>query len=45
MATEYFGPPGGEEPPDRYLSLARYPLDRMRGAMRAFWLQVEWFVL
>jgi aminoglycoside phosphotransferase (APT) family kinase protein len=32
-------PVTGDAPPDRFLDLARYPLDRMRGAMRAFWLE------
>jgi len=27
----------GEEPPDRFLELARYPLNRMQPAMRACW--------
>jgi hypothetical protein len=27
----------GDEPPDRYLELARYPLAKMQGALRAFW--------
>jgi aminoglycoside phosphotransferase (APT) family kinase protein len=26
-----------EEPPDRFLELSRYPLERMQPAMRAFW--------
>ena len=30
-------PVTGEEPPDRYLELAKYPLTRMQPAMRAFW--------
>jgi aminoglycoside phosphotransferase (APT) family kinase protein len=32
-------PVTGDAPPDRFLNLARYPLDRMRPAMRAFWLE------
>lgn len=28
----------GETPPDRFPELARYPLDRMQPALRAFWL-------
>lgn len=31
-------PVTGQDPPDRFLDLARYPLDKMRPAMRAFWL-------
>ena len=27
----------GEEPPDRFLELARYPLERIQPAMRAYW--------
>jgi len=27
----------GEEPPDRFLELAQYPLERMQPAMRAYW--------
>jgi hypothetical protein len=27
----------GEEPPDRFLELAPYPLERMQPAMRAYW--------
>src|SRR5262249_40281125 len=30
-------PMTGEEPPDRFLELARYPLERMQPAMRAYW--------
>jgi hypothetical protein len=32
-------PVTGDAPPDRFLNLARYPLERMRPAMRAFWLE------
>jgi thiamine kinase-like enzyme len=28
----------GEDPPDRFLQLARYPLDKMQSAIRAFWM-------
>ena len=27
----------GEEPPDRFLELSRYPLERMQPALRSFW--------
>lgn len=27
----------GEAPPDRFVELARYPLERMQPAMRSFW--------
>jgi aminoglycoside phosphotransferase (APT) family kinase protein len=27
----------GEQPPDRFLELARYPLERIQPALRAFW--------
>jgi aminoglycoside phosphotransferase (APT) family kinase protein len=27
----------GEEPPDRFLQLARYPIEKMQPAMRSFW--------
>ncbi len=30
-------PVTGEEPPDRYLDLAQYPLERMQPAIRAYW--------
>ncbi len=30
-------PVSGQEPPDRFLELARYPLDRMQPAIRAYW--------
>ena len=30
-------PVTGEEPPDRYLELARYPLEHMQPAIRAYW--------
>ncbi len=30
-------PVTGQDPPDRFLDLARYPLDKMRPAIRAFW--------
>jgi Phosphotransferase enzyme family len=30
-------PVSGEEPPDRFLELAVYPLERMQPAIRAFW--------
>lgn len=32
-------PVTGQDPPDRFLNLARYPLDKMRPAIRAFWLE------
>ena len=31
-------PVTGQDPPDRFLDLAGYPLDRMRPAIRAFWV-------
>jgi hypothetical protein len=43
MLGEYLGcwatsiPANGEGPPDTLLALARYPLDRMQPAIRAFW--------
>jgi Phosphotransferase enzyme family len=30
-------PVAGEEPPDRFLELAQYPLERMQPAIRAYW--------
>jgi len=27
----------GEDPPDRFMDLARYPLERMQPAIRSFW--------
>lgn len=30
-------PVTGQDPPDRFLDLARYPLEKMRPALRAFW--------
>jgi|SRR5215471_498431 len=30
-------PVSGEEPPDRFLELAKYPLERMQPAIRAYW--------
>jgi hypothetical protein len=30
-------PVAGEEPPDRFLELAKYPLEKMQPAIRAYW--------
>jgi len=32
----------GEEPPDRFIELARYPLGKMQPALRSFWQSYVW---